>query len=173
MQTILFALLLVWPYLSVYFMAIVVRIADSLLPAWIFHIFSIVLVLFTYLCIRKQTLFSAKKLAYRNLLAKIVHLPLFFYMWSGIVYEIISPYGFGWPIILLVLTQGLYFVFINIITMAIGAMYCGFALREAKKLGFISSVDQMLHVLLHFLPIADLISAIWVYNKCRMCPEIE
>lgn len=165
MQTFLFALLLVWPYIPAIITGIPLNTAKYPLVL-VYSVLSLLFGILTYLFTSKSKLLSARQLAFRNMLAKLVHLPILpaLLIWlSAIPGDLAFGFIFWLPLI---------YAYI-LLEMVICAMYCRSALAKARETLAISRSYVFLHIILHFLIIADVISAVCVYSELRKHPELE
>ena len=165
MKNLLFILLLIWPYIPAIITGIPLNTAIYPLIL-IYSVLSLLFGILTYLFISKSKQLSARQLAFRNMLAKLVHLPILpaLLIWLN---AIPGDLAFGFIVWLPLIYA---YILLEMVTCA---MYCRSALAKARETLAVSRSYVLLHISLHFLIIADVISAVCVYSELRKHPELE
>lgn len=159
------AVLIVWPYL--FFLSALSHNQDFhvmfLCGYMVFTIFVYGLnIIYAFRC---QDRNPACQLAFWNMLIKLLHIPFYFLVFcTGIVLlvsMVVPAFIMLSPIMILTL------FLIDLFLMVTSSMYGVSALIKAKRSNMITGAFATLHILLHFIFVADTISSIIVYKQLK------
>lgn len=160
--------LMAWPY----FIIVLLKLPDNqsdLFYTTFFIAYMILTVLVYVSNIVNACLYKGEnagyQLAFWNILIKLVHIPFYLIVFSlGILFllaMVVPALVFFSPIMIMLLTA------IDFFLMITSSMYGINAIIRAARKGYLSKKFALLHIILHFFFVTDVISAIIVYIKLK------
>ena len=110
---------------------------------------------------------AAKELAFYNMVIKIIHIPFYLGVFilgtMFLLASVVPALIFFTPMVLI------YLIITDIILLVVSSMYGVNAIRRASKNGLITGKSAIKNLVMHFVFILDVISAINIYCKIIQC----
>lgn len=156
--------LMIWPYLYIFSLYMLGEYASNFPIMLSYSILTIVLYVAHMLHVYRGKK-SFYQLAFWNMVIKVFHIPFYIFIlilqFVFMAIAVVPAFIIVSPIIVFLL------FFIECLLMIVSSMYGVNALIRARRKKLISTKYMILHGVLHFILIIDVISAIFVFIKLR------
>ena len=106
-----------------------------------------------------------RELAFYNMLIKLIHIPFYLGVFIlGVMFllaSVVPALIFFTPMVLI------YLIFSDMILLVVSSMYGVNAIRKANRCGILTGKSTVRNLIMHFIFVCDVISAIHIYYKIR------
>lgn len=157
-------LLAIWPYIIM----VPSLFEDEIMQVLLYLYFPLTLVVYVWNVInafRYKGEDTVKELAFYNMVVKIVHIP--FYLGVFVVGAVFLMASVVPALVLVTPMVLIYLIITDVILLAVSSMYGVNAIRNAYKAGMITAKSAVKNLIMHFIFVFDVISAIHIYCKVR------